>query len=293
MGRRRPATVHGLLVVDKAAGMTSHDVVDAVRRRLGERRVGHAGTLDPDATGVLLVAVGSATRLVRFLSGQDKDYIGEIAFGVETDTLDGAGRVLATHDMSSLTPDAVREAIARGFLGELDQIPPMVSAIKVQGRRLHELAREGTEIERAPRRVRVDRFVVEPTEDPWRYRFEVTCSAGTYVRSLAADLGTALGGGAHLALLRRTRIGAFGIDQAAPVDAAELLAPARCLTGMDAVTLDESTARRVAHGAVLEAWEGPGPWAVYAPGGDLLAVYESHGDGRAKPSVVLAAGADG
>jgi tRNA pseudouridine55 synthase len=291
MARRRPPVVHGLMVIDKPAGMTSHDVVGAIRRRLGERRVGHAGTLDPDATGVLLVVVGVATRLVRFLSGQDKDYIGEIVLGTETDTLDAAGSVVATHDMSNVTLDAVRSAIESRFLGEQDQIPPMVSAIKVQGRRLHELAREGTEIDRAPRRVRVDRFVVDATPDPLRYRFEVSCSAGTYVRSLAADLGAALGGGAHLGSLRRTRIGRFTIDMAAGIDEAERLDPVACLAGFDTVTVDAATAATVLHGAILDIFEGSGPWAVLGPEGNLLAVYEAHGDRRAKPSVVLPAGA--
>ena len=193
MARRRPATVHGLAVVDKPAGVTSHDVVAMVRRQLGERRVGHAGTLDPDATGVLLIGVGSATRLLRFLTALGKTYTAEVVLGTETTTLDDSGDVTAVHDMSAVTHDQVRQAVVEHLTGPIFQVPPMVSALKVGGRRLHELAREGIEVERAPRPVTVHRFDVEPTDDPLVYQIEVACSSGTYVRTLAADLGTLLG----------------------------------------------------------------------------------------------------
>jgi tRNA pseudouridine55 synthase len=289
MGRRRPPTTHGLVVVDKPAGITSHDVVDQLRRRFGERQVGHAGTLDPDATGVLLVGVGAATKLLRFLSGLDKDYTAEVVLGVETTTLDAAGDVVATHDMSAVTVDDARQVVADHLLGDIEQVPPMVSALRVGGRRLHELARWGVEVERAPRPVHVDRFEVEASDAPGVLRIAVTCSAGTYVRTLAADLGRLLGGGAHLRALRRTRIGPFVVDEAGPPDTAELLPAVEALRGRARVVVDAATAALVANGRVLPAWPGEGPWAVLGVDRELLAVYEPFRAGEAKPTVVLSA----
>ncbi|MEK7292632.1 MAG: tRNA pseudouridine(55) synthase TruB, partial [Actinomycetota bacterium] len=197
MAKRRPPTIHGLAIVDKPAGVTSHDVVNQLRQHFGERRIGHAGTLDPDATGILLVGVGYATRLLQFLSGLDKTYTGEVVLGSETNTLDSSGTVTATYDMSQVTLPQARDA-ARVLSGEIKQIPPMVSAIKIGGKRLHELAREGIEVERTARPVTVYSFDVEATSEPLVLRIKVRCSAGTYVRTLAADLGKLLGGGAHL-----------------------------------------------------------------------------------------------
>lgn len=184
---RRPATVHGMLIVDKPAGMTSHDVVARLRKRLGERRIGHAGTLDPDATGVLVVGVGKATRLLRFASGSFKTYEVEIVFGTETDTLDASGEVVASHEMFVDKSSVI--AAAKGLTGEIQQVAPMVSARRVNGRRLHDLAREGLEVEREARPVTVSRFDIEASEDPLIWRARIDCSAGTYVRTLGADLG--------------------------------------------------------------------------------------------------------
>lgn len=274
-------------MVDKPAGLTSHDVVDAVRRELGERRCGHAGTLDPDATGVLLVGVGSVTRLLRFLGVLPKEYVGEVVLGVETDTLDAAGTVVATHAMDGVTLDDVRRAAA-ALTGAILQVPPMVSAVKVQGRRLHELAREGVEVEREPRPVVVHRFDVSPTDAPDVFRIAVSCSSGTYVRVLAADLGRLLGGGAHLRGLRRTAVGPFTEAHARPLGALELLPPRAAVAHLPAVTVDRATAAQVAHGRVFAdgPFEGDGPWAVVDEDGTLLAVYERHGP-QAKPAVVL------
>lgn len=284
----------GLLVVDKAAGWTSHDVVAKLRGVLGTRKVGHAGTLDPDATGVLLVGAGTVTRLLRFLAETGKAYEAEIVLGVETSTLDAAGEVTATHDMTGVTPEAVRAAAA-SLTGDILQVPPMVSAVKVGGRRLHELARAGVVVERDARPVRVDRFDVEPVpEEPLVWRAVVECSSGTYVRSLAADLGAALGGGAHLRRLRRTRVGSFGLDEAVPIEAASvarLLGPAEALRDLDAVVVDGDLRVAVGHGKVLpgEALgvSGPGPWRVLDGGGALLAVYQAHRPGTVKPAVVI------
>jgi tRNA pseudouridine55 synthase len=278
--------VHGLLVVDKPAGVTSHDVVDLVRRRFGERRVGHAGTLDPDATGVLLVGIGSVTRLLRFLTEQPKRYTGEVVLGAETSTLDASGEVTACHDMAGVTIDDVRRAVSEHLTGEIEQVPPMVSAVRVGGRRLHELARAGQEVERAARRITVHRFDVAATDDPAVVTIDVTCSSGTYVRTLAADLGRVLGGGAHLRNLRRRSVGSFTEDEAASAADAVLLPPAAAVRDLTHAVVDDETAALVAHGRVLPVFAGDGPWAVLAADGALLAVYEPF-RGEAKPAVVL------
>jgi tRNA pseudouridine55 synthase len=292
MAKRRPPTVHGLAIVDKPAGVTSHDVVDQLRRRFGERRVGHAGTLDPDATGVLLVGVGSVTRLLRFLTELGKTYTAEVVLGVETSTLDAAGETTATHDMSGVTIEAARRAVAEHLTGPILQVPPMVSALRVGGRRLHELAREGIEVERAPRPVTVTHFSVEPTSDPSVLAIEVACSSGTYVRSLAADLGRLLGGGAHLRALRRTACGSFTEAEAASPETCDLLAPNVALRDRTQVVVDDATAALVRHGRVLPAFAGPPPWALLTGEGRLLALYEPFRAAEAKPAVVLSEGAD-
>lgn len=287
MARRRPATVHGVAVVDKPAGVTSHDVVAMLRRRFGERQVGHAGTLDPDATGVLVVAVGMATRLLRFVGDSRKAYQGEVVLGVETDTLDAAGNVTATHEMQAVTVDDARRVVATHLLGPIEQIPPMVSAIRVDGRRLHELAREGVEVERAPRPVTIHRFDVDDGSQPGVLRIDVECSSGTYVRTLAADLGRLLGGGAHLRALRRTAVGAFTLAEAGSPDECELLPVEAAVRSLERVDVDADVAALIANGRVLAAWSGSGPWAVHGPDGTLLAVYEVFRGGQAKPAVVL------
>jgi tRNA pseudouridine55 synthase len=287
----------GLAVVDKPAGWTSHDVVARLRGVLRERRIGHAGTLDPDATGVLLVGVGRVTRLLRFVTALPKTYAGEVVLGVETTTLDAAGSVTARHDMAGVDGDAVRAAAA-GFVGPIEQVPPMVSAVKVGGRRLHQLAREGVEVERAARPVVVHRFDVAPTGDPLVWRIDVECSSGTYVRVLAADLGAALGGGAHLRRLRRVAVGTFGEAEAVALDEvsqATLLPPSAAVRDYPSVTVGgEAVVAAIGHGRVFDATvlgvDGNGPWAVVDTDGRLLAVYEAYGDGRVKPAVVIASG---
>jgi tRNA pseudouridine55 synthase len=202
--------VDGVLVCDKAAGMTSHDVVARVRRLAGQRRVGHGGTLDPPATGVLVVALGRATRLLPFLPTEPKRYLAAVAFGAETDTLDAAGAVTATADASELDEARLRAAMA-GFVGPQEQVPPMVSAVKVGGERLYAKARRGEQVDRAPRPIVVHGLELRGFSGGERplATVEVVCSGGTYVRSLAADLGRAVGTLAHLASLRRTAVGRF------------------------------------------------------------------------------------
>ena len=286
MSRRKPPTTHGLAVVDKPAGVTSHDVVGMLRKRFDERQVGHAGTLDPDATGVLLVGVGKATRLLRFLTALGKTYTADVVLGTSTSTLDSSGEVTATFDMSAVTADMARAAAER-LTGSIMQIPPMVSALHVDGKRLHELAREGIEVERQPRPVTVHSFDVSGTADPSVLRIEVRCSAGTYVRSLADDLGRLLGGGAHLRNLRRTAVGSLGESEALPPDQCLLMAPVDAMRDYGRVEVDEAAAEMIRHGRVLDRFAGDGPWAVVDGGGSLLAVYESFGT-AAKPAVVIA-----
>ncbi len=280
----------GLLVVDKPTGWTSHDVVAKLRGILRTKKVGHAGTLDPDATGVLLVGVGRVTRLLRFLTVLPKSYVGEVVLGTETSTLDAAGDVVATHDMGEVSLDQARAA-ATTLTGDILQVPPMVSAVKIGGQRLHELARRGIEVEREARPVTVHRFDVAPGPEPGVLTVEVDCSSGTYVRSLAADLGHALGGGAHLRRLRRTAVGPFSLAEARTIEAVaveDLLPPRAAVRHLAPVTVDDEQAAGIAHGRVFppDSFPGPGPWAVLDGSGTLIAVYET-GGGKVKPAVVL------
>lgn len=284
----------GLVVVDKEPGWTSHDVVARVRSLFGQRRVGHAGTLDPDATGVLLVGLGRVTRLLRFLSGLQKEYTAEIVLGVATDTLDASGRVTGEWEMSGVTLDEARAA-AKGLTGVIQQVPPMVSAVKVDGRRLHELARRGIEVEREARTVRVDLFELTQGTAEGVFGATVRCSSGTYVRALAADLGAALGGGAHLRALRRTRVGSFGVEEAEPVAAlgpASLRSPAEAVRDLERASVSSEQVTLVQRGRPLErallGASGEGPCALVDGTGRLLAVYEPAGAQVMRPSVVLA-----
>jgi tRNA pseudouridine55 synthase len=275
--------VDGLAVVDKPAGWTSHDVVARCRKVFGQKRVGHAGTLDPDATGVLLVGLGRVTRLMRFMTALPKTYTGEVVLGVETSTLDAAGDVVATHAMA-VTVDAARTAAA-ALTGDILQVPPMVSAVKVGGQRLHVLARKGEEVEREPRPVTVHRFDVRATPDPTVLGIAVQCSSGTYVRVLAADLGRALGGGAHLRNLRRTAIGSFSVENAVPLESLTLdavLPPAAAMRDYPSAVVSAEDAVAIGHGRRVSA--GPDDtWAAVDEHGRLLAVCEG-----TKPIVVLA-----
>jgi tRNA pseudouridine55 synthase len=251
----------GFLVVDKPPGWTSHDVVDAARGWFGTRRVGHLGTLDPLATGVLPLAIRAATKLVPYVQDRDKGYAGAIRLGLVTDTLDAEGRVLREH--TGPWPDEARvEEAMQTFVGELEQVPPMFSAVKKDGVPLHKLAREGREVARDPKLVRVDRFALRKY-DPPRIEIEVECSGGTYVRVLAADLGERLGCGAHLADLRRTRSGPFTLDQASSPDTLRieaesgeierrLVSPLEAL-GLPALRLDPHEVAQVAQGAEIGA----------------------------------------
>lgn len=303
-------SVNGVLIIDKPAGVTSHDVVARVRKIAGERRVGHTGTLDPFATGVLVVLVGRATRLAQFLSGAEKEYEAVIRFGFATDTGDATGtRVdLESHAKAQSTQSIRKESIEAAMAalrGEIEQTPPMYSAKKVGGRKLYELARRGEEIERKPLRVTISEFetisngdaLLRETQAGARdLRVRVVCSAGTYIRTLAEDLGLSLGFGAHLAELRRTRAGRFRIDDAITLErltelaqassiASVLISPNDAVSDLPMVQLSNEDVARIRHGidlAIEEAastnWEDDQTVRMTDSTGNLIAV------GRYEPS---------
>jgi tRNA pseudouridine55 synthase len=285
----------GLVVVDKPAGWTSHDVVARVRSLAGTRRVGHAGTLDPMATGVLLVGVGRATRLLGHLALAEKAYDATIRLGVSTITDDAEGEILATAPAAGVPDDAIRAGVA-ALTGEIDQVPARVSAVKVAGRRAYARVRAGDEVELPSRRVTVSVFEVREVRrhaDLVDLDVRVVCSSGTYVRALARDLGTALGVGGHLTALRRIRVGGYGLDQARTLD--QLAADFNFVPLGEAVTaafprleVGAEQARVVAHGGWLPAAGlGTGPVGVFGPSGALVALAEDR-DGRLRPLVVFA-----
>ena len=264
----------GFAVVDKATEWTSHDVVAKARGVLGTRKVGHSGTLDPGATGVLVLGVGRATKLLRFVTGMPKTYVAEVLLGVETDSLDADGDVTIRHDMSHVTIEDIR-GVLDGFRGPIEQIPPMVSAIKVDGKRLHQLAREGKEVERKPRAVTIHRLDVPGELVDGVFTMEVECSAGTYIRTLGADIGTVLGGGASLVSLRRTAVGSFVESMAKPVDELDIIDIASGLAALDQVIVDDEQATLVGYGRPIrdEQAAGKGPWLVMHNGAPI-AVHE-------------------
>jgi tRNA pseudouridine55 synthase len=286
-------TASGLVIVDKPAGWTSHDVVARIRRLAGTRRVGHAGTLDPMATGVLVVGVDKATRLLGYLALTEKEYLATIRLGQATDTGDADGTVLSARPAAGLALADVQVAAA-GLTGLIQQVPPATSAIKVGGRRAYQLARAGIAPELAARPVTVHEFSVSdprPSGGVLDVSAVVRCSSGTYVRALARDLGESLGVGGHLTELRRTRVGPYRIGDAHSLaelagdlnliplaEAAAAAFPVRALTGAEAESL--------AHGASLRAQGTPGPVAALAPDGTLIALVEEQ-QGRARPLAVF------
>jgi tRNA pseudouridine55 synthase len=275
----------GLLLVDKAEGATSHDVIDAVRRELGTRKVGHAGTLDPMATGLLLVGVGRGTRLLRFFGDLPKTYEGTARLGIETDTLDADGSVVRNAPVEVQRADLERAFAA--LVGETMQRPPAYSAVKVGGRKLYEAARAGQPLEAPLRRIRVDAFEVRGYEGA-DVDFAVTCSGGTYVRVLLSDVGRALGPGAHLRRLRRTAIGRYRVEDAVATDAiGEPLPLAAAVAHLPAVELDPDEARAASSGSILAPAGIEGPYAVFGPGERLIGIYRDEG-AKARPEMVLA-----
>lgn len=266
----------GIIVVDKPRGLTSHDVVDRVRRALGCRRVGHTGTLDPEATGVLVICLGKATRLQRFLAAHDKEYVARIRLGFATDTYDATGKPTTALVTSKQVSVEEIEKMIETFRGTIQQIPPMFSAKKREGRRLYRLARRGETIPRQPVTVTIREIEILPTDGSrlvvnpdgtTDVTLRVKCSAGTYVRALAHELGERLGCGGHLVALRRTAVGPFRLDDALPLDALEqkavdgtiaerILPLSRALPQMPALTVTDQQKRRIVHGQPLALTEG-------------------------------------
>jgi len=291
-GMQPPTPLCGILNVDKPSGMTSHDVVAAVRRTLRQQKVGHAGTLDPMATGVLLMCLGDATRLSEYLMASPKTYRAEIRLGVSTTTDDAQGRIVDEQPVTATCEEI--ETALRAFVGRIAQVPPAFSAIKRGGKRLYELARQGIAVNAPPRQVEVYALRLLECDLP-RLCIEVRCGPGTYIRALARDLGHALGCGAHLTALRRTQSGGFSVDEALPLDAlCEGLQSA--LHPMDAavrdlppVELDAEAARRLAQGQAVSSRGAGNRCAVrhgdlaraYAPGERFLAIVSWDGNAGA------------
>ncbi len=285
-------TEPGLVVVDKPAGITSHDVVARVRRLAGTRKVGHAGTLDPMATGVLVVGVDRATRLLGHLMLTDKAYDATVRLGAATVTDDAQGEVVATVSAAGLTEDVVRDVLAE-FTGDLLQVPTAVSAIKVDGKRAYQRVRDGEQVELQPRPVTVHELVVHEVRsdgDVVDVDISLRCSSGTYVRAIARDAGARLGVGGHLTVLRRTAVGPYGLDVARTLDELAdrfevLPIAAAARAAFPSVDLDDEAAGDVRVGRPLDL-ALTGLSAVFAPDGEFLALYEPR-DGVARPVAVF------
>ncbi len=272
--------IFGFLNIDKALGVTSHDVVARIRRELKLRKVGHAGTLDPLATGVLVICLGPATRLSEYVMHSTKRYIAQVRFGSVTTTDDNEGEIVAEYHTDKLTRADV-EAALPAFTGDILQKPPVFSAIKQGGRKLYEMARAGVAVDVPTRQVRIDAILFQDWQPPVAV-LDVTCSSGTYIRSLARDLGEALGVGAHLAGLRRVMSGGFLIEDTLALDAVladpqwtrHLVSPARALANWRRIDLDASMATIIAHGGAIPAEAGAENELAltYAPSSGLLAV---------------------
>jgi tRNA pseudouridine55 synthase len=277
--------VSGVLVVDKPVGLTSHDVVQIIRRGTGIRRAGHTGTLDPRASGVLVVLIGPAVRLSEYVSASDKRYQATIHLGSSTDTYDAEGRVTSSAPLSSVTEDKFEEMLQQ-FVGEIEQVPPPYSAVKVQGRKAYEMAREGEDVSLEPRVIQV--YSLELLEwDPPEVVIDVFCSSGTYVRSLANDLGNSLGVGAHLIGLRRTKSGRFTLRDAVQMRRLQesfvagdwykyLIPAAEALADWPMVELDADQVELVRHGHRVPAEPIDKGWARgVSQQGDLVALLEA------------------
>ena len=284
----------GLVIVDKPGGVTSHDVVGRCRRIFGTRKVGHAGTLDPMATGVLVIGIERATKILGLLTVTDKSYAATIRLGQTTSTEDAEGELLQTVSAAGVTEGAIEQAVT-ALRGDLDQIPSSVSAIKVDGQRAYKLAREGQTVELAPRRVRINRFdvlAVRHHDGLVDVDVEVDCSSGTYIRALARDVGSALRVGGHLTALRRTAVGRFGLDEARTLD--ELADSPRlsysldeaCLLAFPRRDLTTDEAEDTRHGRALKPAEIEGIYAAAAPDGQVIALLRDEAE-RTKSVVVL------
>ncbi len=281
----------GFLNVDKPLGMTSHDVVAKVRRASGIKKIGHAGTLDPLATGVLILCVGGATRLSEYAMHGTKRYLARVRLGITTDTYDAEGEIVIQRDASHITRDDLQRLFSR-FMGDIQQVPPMYSAIKQDGRKLYDLARAGETVERAARDVRIEALELIDWQPP-EFTLDVTCSAGTYIRSLAYDLGEALGVGAHLSGLVRTASGVFTLENATPLDTlltdfgSHLITPAVALAEYPTLTLDAAAQNELVHGRAIAGDDAVGTIRMaFDDQQRLVAVLRAEG-GRLRPQKVF------
>ncbi|MGH9893629.1 MAG: tRNA pseudouridine(55) synthase TruB [bacterium] len=288
-----PTEPFGLLVVDKPSGITSHDLVARARKATSTKKIGHAGTLDPLATGVVVLALGRATRLIRYIQEQDKEYVATVRFGIATDTLDADGVETDRAPMSFDRHDLITALDL--FRGEIEQIPPMVSALKHEGKRLYEIARTGGEVDRTPRQVTIHELELNEFDpsDFSRAELRIVCSKGTYIRSLADDLARTLGGRAHLLALRRTRVGIFGLEGALGADDLDswkghLRDPVEAVAGLSEWRASDEEVDAVRHGRRLPSpSNAAGHWAILDRDDRLLAVYRQRGR-EAVAEVVLA-----
>ncbi len=281
---------NGFAIIDKEAGWTSHDVVARTRKILDTRKVGHSGTLDPPATGILILGVGKATRLLKFVTELQKEYSATMVLGSETDTLDAEGKVTKT-TKNLPTLEQLRNN-ARTFVGEIEQIPPMVSAVKVQGKRLYELAREGKDIPRKPRQIVINEISISETSENNVFRINVKCGSGTYIRSLVADIASKSGSLAHVGSLRRTAIGSFTESTAKRVEELQLISMTNGLRDYVRIEVTGKIAKQIMVGSVMDEKQlgtnsSNGPWVIVDSNDNLLAVYEKYKHGTVKPAVVI------
>lgn len=279
----------GILLVDKPIGLTSHDVVSRARRVFSTKRVGHAGTLDPQATGLLVLAVGPATRFLQYLPLEPKEYLGTITFGVTTNSFDAEGEITDTQPVPANLEELIQEHLPK-FRGGISQLPPMFSAVKKAGKPLYTYARKGEEVERAERRVVIDTYDIVKIDGP-HVDVRIICSGGTYVRSLAHDLGQAVGCGAHLSALRRTRIGKFSVEEARVIDdfgPEDLWSLDQALPPTPVVKLNEGQLRHIQHGQPARLRETPSYThvALADPDGMVVGVGRVHGE-LVHPEIVI------
>lgn len=299
---------NGILPLVKPKGMTSHDCVVRLRKLLKMKRVGHAGTLDPNVTGVLVLCIGQATKVAQYLTDHPKEYEAEITLGTGTTTEDADGQVVERKDISSPIPFHALRSTVESMVGEMIQVPPMYSAVKVKGKRLYQYALEGKEVERPKRKIHIKSMKIisrhDVDENRPSFRIKVTCSKGTYIRTLAVDIGKKLGYPAHMSFLERTKSGPFTLADASTFADVEHALSRKCfekrlfplekaVVHFDKLVVDEATAEKVKNGTVLPLAKHKSPnnrWAVYSKSGELLAVYMPHPEKRTtmKPEKVIA-----
>ncbi|HJM99613.1 MAG TPA: tRNA pseudouridine(55) synthase TruB [Acidimicrobiales bacterium] len=281
---------NGFAIIDKDPGWTSHDVVARARKILDTRKIGHSGTLDPPATGVLILGIGKATRLLRFITDLRKEYVATMVLGSETDTLDADGEITQTTEI--LPSLSQLQESARNYVGDIQQVPPMVSAVKIKGKRLYQLAREGKEVHRDPRNVTIHHIEIDQSSENNVYQIKVSCGSGTYIRSLVSDIAEKSGSLAHVGTLRRTAIGSFDESLANPIDGVRIISMSEGLRDYEKITVNADVGKRIKVGSVMGKEKlgidiGSGPWPIVDENDELLAVYENYNHDTVKPAVVI------